>query len=211
MPHFATMSGLSHQSDSTTTPLTPSTVSPTYLLPPHTQQTNHQHLRQLSALPDFDIASIEKHYFQLYQSPHPTHHTPPTMSTAARRRLMRDFKRMQTDPPAGVSASPIADNVMTWYESSTNYPSLRRFPTNTQAQERRHHRTLRHTLRRRHLPPRNALRRAVPQQAARRQIHLANVPPQRLRDRGAVSRHPAEPLESDVRCRGYTYQCAELA
>lgn len=37
------------------------------------------------------------------------------MSTAARRRLMRDFKRMQTDPPAGVSASPIADNVMTWY------------------------------------------------------------------------------------------------
>jgi hypothetical protein len=39
------------------------------------------------------------------------------MSTAARRRLMRDFKRMQTDPPAGVSASPIADNVMTWYAS----------------------------------------------------------------------------------------------
>ena len=29
---------------------------------------------------------------------------------------MRDFKRMQTDPPAGVSASPIADNVMTWYD-----------------------------------------------------------------------------------------------
>ena len=22
---------------------------------------------------------------------------------------------MQTDPPAGVSASPVADNVMTWY------------------------------------------------------------------------------------------------
>ncbi|EXJ82849.1 ubiquitin-conjugating enzyme E2 2 [Capronia epimyces CBS 606.96] len=38
------------------------------------------------------------------------------MSTSARRRLMRDFKRMQTDPPAGVSASPIADNVMTWYD-----------------------------------------------------------------------------------------------
>ncbi|RPB22824.1 ubiquitin-conjugating enzyme [Terfezia boudieri ATCC MYA-4762] len=36
------------------------------------------------------------------------------MSTSARRRLMRDFKRMQTDPPAGVSASPVADNVMTW-------------------------------------------------------------------------------------------------
>ena len=27
------------------------------------------------------------------------------------------FQRMQTDPPAGVSASPIADNVMTWYKN----------------------------------------------------------------------------------------------
>lgn len=25
---------------------------------------------------------------------------------------------MQTDPPAGVSASPVADNVMTWYDRS---------------------------------------------------------------------------------------------
>ena len=44
------------------------------------------------------------------------------MSTAARRRLMRDFKRMQTDPPAGVSASPIADNVMTWYGTHCKHP-----------------------------------------------------------------------------------------
>jgi len=36
------------------------------------------------------------------------------MSTPCKRRLMRDFKRMQNDPPAGVSASPVADNVMTW-------------------------------------------------------------------------------------------------
>jgi ubiquitin-protein ligase len=28
---------------------------------------------------------------------------------------MRDFKRMQQDPPSGVSASPLPDNVMTWY------------------------------------------------------------------------------------------------
>jgi hypothetical protein len=26
-----------------------------------------------------------------------------------------NLQRMQTDPPAGVSASPVADNVMTWY------------------------------------------------------------------------------------------------
>ncbi|CDO55218.1 similar to Saccharomyces cerevisiae YGL058W RAD6 Ubiquitin-conjugating enzyme (E2) [Geotrichum candidum] len=36
------------------------------------------------------------------------------MSTNARKRLMRDFKRMEQDPPAGVYASPVADNVMTW-------------------------------------------------------------------------------------------------
>lgn len=41
---------------------------------------------------------------------------------------MRDFKRMQTDPPAGVSASPIADNVMTWYARSTR---LSQPPRNT--------------------------------------------------------------------------------
>lgn len=36
------------------------------------------------------------------------------MSTPARRRLMRDFKRMKEDSPPGVSASPLPDNVMIW-------------------------------------------------------------------------------------------------
>ena len=36
------------------------------------------------------------------------------MSTAARKRLMRDFKRLQNDPPAGVSGSPLDNNVMVW-------------------------------------------------------------------------------------------------
>lgn len=36
------------------------------------------------------------------------------MSTAARRRLMRDFKRLQQDPPAGISAAPNPDNIMVW-------------------------------------------------------------------------------------------------
>lgn len=30
---------------------------------------------------------------------------------------------MQTDPPAGVSASPVADNVMTWYKSTAFHHS----------------------------------------------------------------------------------------
>ena len=36
------------------------------------------------------------------------------MSTAARKRLMRDFKRLQHDPPTGVQGSPLDNNVMIW-------------------------------------------------------------------------------------------------
>eukprot|EP00161_Ancyromonas_sigmoides_P025922 TRINITY_DN8839_c0_g1_i11.p1 TRINITY_DN8839_c0_g1~~TRINITY_DN8839_c0_g1_i11.p1 ORF type:complete len:116 (+),score=16.57 TRINITY_DN8839_c0_g1_i11:40-348(+) len=36
------------------------------------------------------------------------------MSTPCRRRLMRDFKALRTDPPAGISAAPRADNIMLW-------------------------------------------------------------------------------------------------
>ena len=37
------------------------------------------------------------------------------MSTPARRRLMRDFKRIQKDPPDGVSAAPNDNNIMIWH------------------------------------------------------------------------------------------------
>ena len=36
------------------------------------------------------------------------------MSTAARKRLMRDFKRLQKDPPVGIQAAPLDSNVMVW-------------------------------------------------------------------------------------------------
>ncbi|KAI9209384.1 ubiquitin-conjugating enzyme/RWD-like protein [Polychytrium aggregatum] len=36
------------------------------------------------------------------------------MSTSARRRLMRDFKRLQTDPPDKLSGAPCPDNVLVW-------------------------------------------------------------------------------------------------
>lgn len=36
------------------------------------------------------------------------------MSTASRRRLIRDFKRLQSDPPGGISGAPNADNIMVW-------------------------------------------------------------------------------------------------
>ena len=37
-----------------------------------------------------------------------------TMSTPSRRRLMRDFKRLQEDPPSGVSGAPTDNNIMIW-------------------------------------------------------------------------------------------------
>ncbi|RWR82156.1 ubiquitin-conjugating enzyme E2 2-like protein [Cinnamomum micranthum f. kanehirae] len=36
------------------------------------------------------------------------------MSTPARKRLMRDFKRLQQDPPAGISGAPNDNNIMLW-------------------------------------------------------------------------------------------------
>lgn len=36
------------------------------------------------------------------------------MSTNARRRLVRDFRRLQQDPPQGVTGAPIDDDIMTW-------------------------------------------------------------------------------------------------
>jgi ubiquitin-conjugating enzyme E2 A len=36
------------------------------------------------------------------------------MTTQARRRLLRDFKRLQEDPPAGISGAPSQDNILKW-------------------------------------------------------------------------------------------------
>lgn len=38
----------------------------------------------------------------------------PVMTTPARRRLMRDFKRLQSEPPEGVSAYPSDNNILLW-------------------------------------------------------------------------------------------------
>merc|ERR1712051_265696 len=36
------------------------------------------------------------------------------MSTPSRRRLMRDFRRLQIDPPHGVTGAPLDDDIMEW-------------------------------------------------------------------------------------------------
>lgn len=36
------------------------------------------------------------------------------MTTPAKRRLVKDFKRLQKDPPSGVSAAPQENDIMKW-------------------------------------------------------------------------------------------------
>ncbi len=36
------------------------------------------------------------------------------MATPARRRLLRDFRRLQQDPPPGVLGTPADDDIMQW-------------------------------------------------------------------------------------------------
>jgi len=36
------------------------------------------------------------------------------MSTTARKRLMKDFKKLQEDPPMGITGSPDDNNIMQW-------------------------------------------------------------------------------------------------
>lgn len=45
------------------------------------------------------------------------------MSTPARKRLMRDFKRLQQDPPAGISGAPQDNNIMLWNAVIFGYDS----------------------------------------------------------------------------------------
>jgi ubiquitin-conjugating enzyme E2 A len=40
--------------------------------------------------------------------------SPDYQSTNCKRRLIRDFKRLSTDPPGGISGSPCPDNIMLW-------------------------------------------------------------------------------------------------
>jgi hypothetical protein len=61
-----------------------------------------------SQLPHFLTVFTTRHY--LTTSPIKGH----KMTTQARRRLLRDFKRLQEDPPAGISGAPSQDNILKW-------------------------------------------------------------------------------------------------
>ncbi|KAA8533009.1 hypothetical protein F0562_032874 [Nyssa sinensis] len=62
------------------------------------------------------LASKSVHRIHVVQesTPHSAALQAVRMSTPARKRLMRDFKRLQQDPPAGISGAPQDNNIMLW-------------------------------------------------------------------------------------------------
>lgn len=70
------------------------------------------HYRSTSLHPKGGQADFTKalsHTFEIHPAT-PTH----VQSTQAKRRLIRDFKRLASDPPIGISGSPNPDNIMIW-------------------------------------------------------------------------------------------------
>ena len=56
-----------------------------------------------------ELASVLSHTSEIPPT-NPAH----AQSTQAKRRLIRDFKRLASDPPIGISGSPNPDNIMIW-------------------------------------------------------------------------------------------------
>lgn len=71
--------------------------------------------------------------------------------------------------------------------------------------ERRHLWSARYTLRGRYLQAHNRIHGRIPQQTPHGSICVQNVPSQRIRRRGHLPRHPAEQMESNLRCVRYSY------
>ena len=68
------------------------------------KQSFHTIIEKSSAQIKFDLLSFHCYFTTIFQSNFSS--TSQKMSTTARRRLMRDFKRLQEDPPEGVSGAP---------------------------------------------------------------------------------------------------------
>jgi hypothetical protein len=127
---------------------------------------------------------------------------------------MRDFKRLQTDPPQGVNGTPCPDNIMLWnavifgpedtpWDGGEVTRSAERHPRRRRARSRPP-KTKTKTTPHRHVPPDDAVLGGVPQQAPRRQVQVDHVPPKQLRccaprPRSARSRADASPPKRQQR------------
>uniref|UniRef100_A0A804P7C7 UBC core domain-containing protein n=1 Tax=Zea mays TaxID=4577 RepID=A0A804P7C7_MAIZE len=108
------------------------------------------------------------------------------MSTPARKRLMRDFKRLQQDPPAGISGAPHDNNIMLWNAvifgpDDTPWDGV-------------------YTCR--HVQADSAIYRRLPQQTSDCSVCFEDVSPKHLCGWKHLFGHPTKPVESYIRCCG---------
>ncbi|KAI9464021.1 ubiquitin-conjugating enzyme [Lactarius psammicola] len=96
--------------------------------------------------------------------------TPTNMSTNCRRRLIRDFKRLSSDPPGGISGSPCPDNIMLWNAVIFG-------PADTPFEDG----TFKLLL---------TFDESYPNKPPTVKFLSRNVPPERVRERGALFGHP---------------------
>ena len=148
-------------------------------------------------------------YREREEGPHPAHETPVEkhkQKPKKTQRLMRDFRRLQQDPPQGVNGSPTSDNILRWKAvifgpedtpwDGGEQREEKRDGGGKNGKERRRRRekfppstlTLKPKKRLPHETNRNLqaharVHRGVPQPPAAGQVRLPGVPPQRLRRR----------------------------
>lgn len=110
------------------------------------------------------------------------------MTSKAKRRIVRDMRKMQHDAPPGITGEPMAENIMEW--QAVIYGCVRARVAAAAARPgaprlaREMHRPLchqpgRHAVGGRDLWPPTLLRRGLPCQAAGRALPLACLPPER--------------------------------
>ena len=121
-------------------------------------------------------------------------------STNCRRRLIRDFKRLSTDPPGGVSGSPCPDNIMLWnaviFGPGQFITSLLSLGFGLKKQFAR-----RHTFWRWHIQTLTNVRWVLSQQTTLCEILVEDVPSQHLCQWGTLSWYSAEQMVTDIWCR----------
>ena len=150
--------------------------------------------------------------FSSVPTPHAQLLPPPLPS----QRLMRDFRKLQQDPPAGVNGSPTSDNILRWNavifgpedtpwdggKKEERGEICARLSLSRHRRPRPHTRPVTHSLHSlRHLQADPGLHGGVPQPPARREVRVPHVPPQHLRGRRHLPGHPAEPVVPHLRRR----------
>ncbi len=87
--------------------------------------------------------------------------------------VSRHVRRLQEDPPAGISGVPTEDNILLWHAIIFGYARVSRTRAHTFTFQ-----TARHAVRGRHIQVDTRVQRGVPEQAANGQVRVEDVSPE---------------------------------